>query len=476
MRGTIYKHLIVLAFVLIALPTGVAMALLTPAGQVPDEQAHMARALGLLHGAVLGVRVPATDPYTQQPAMRTGLKVDAGLFAAAASPVTQINGNSVVTNDDFLAANFLRPDHSLIYVDTPSTASFFPATYLPATAGLAIGLATRASPAACFQLARLCMLATFLILGGLALWCTAYGEAVLLTILLLPMTLFLAGSVSQDAIVIAICCLVAALLTRNSRACWLAALLLFLPALLSHPAYLPLLVIFLLPLSRFGMWIKLRDLALACVPLVLWVVLVAALVAVPYPFALSHPGPLYQGDASLWLDHAFPFMNFQILLADPIRFVTLPWHTEQIWFSSLLREMVGVLGQLRIGLPMVYYYLWGVAAAVALLGLLLCPRPDVVARRTALTNSLVSIAAVAVSYWLIMIVFYVNFTDLGADSVTGLQGRYFLPLMPFLLFALPSLRLRFNLAPIIPAIPAMLLGLWGVGYLPLTIVKNYYLH
>jgi len=78
--------------------------------------------------------------------------------------------------------------------------------------------------------------------------------------------------------------------------------------------------------------------------------------------------------------------------------------------------------------------------------------------------------------WLIMMVFYVDFTNVGEDSVTGLQGRYFLPLLPFLLFALPALRRRFSLPPIIFALPTILIGLYDTGYLPLTIVKSFYLH
>ncbi len=469
-----YKHLIVLIFVLLALPTGVLLAVLTPPGQVPDEQAHMARALGLLHGAVLASRHPATDPLTHQPLMRTGVKIDLGLFSSAASPVTLVNGNPIITIDNFAASNLAPANHARVFVDIPNTATSFPLTYLPATAALAIGLATGAPPYLCFLMARLFMLAAFLLLGGLALWFAAFGEAVLLTILLLPMTLCLAGSVNQYGVIIALTCLVCALLSRNSRHSWLAALVLFLPVLLSKPPLALLLVLFLLPLSRAGtragLGLKLRGLAIACVPLLLWVGLVAAYVAVPYPLPLYHPGPLYPGDAGIWLDHAVPAVNLHILLADPARLVTLPWRTAHIWLAGLLHTSLPTTYYYP------YYYLWGACGVAALAGLLLCPRPVAFSRGTALTNFLLTSAAVLLTYWLIMMVFYINFTNAGWDFVTGLQGCYFLPLLPFLLLALPALPMRFKLAPIIPAIPAILLGLYDVGYLPLTIVKNYYLH
>jgi uncharacterized membrane protein len=476
MSKNTYKNLIVLIFVLIALPTGVLLAVLTPPGQVPDEQAQVARALGLLHGAVLAVRKPVIDSFTHQPVMRTGVKVDLGLLQAAASPVTMINGNPVITTGDFVAANAGPTNHAKVFADIPNTAGSFPLTYLPATAGLAIGLAADAPPATCFLMARLCMLAAFLVLGGLALWLTAFGEAVLLTILLLPMSLYLAGSVHQGGVVIALTCLVCALLSRGSRKAWLAALGLFLAVLLAKIFYALLLVVFLLPVSRAGVRLKLRDLGIACVPLLLWGGIVAAFVTVNYPVPLYHPGPLYHGDAGIWLDHAWPAVNLHILLGDPVRLVSLPWRTEHIWFFGLAKEMVGVLGLVHIELPMKYYFLWAGCGVAAVSGLLFCPRPVVFSQRTALTNFAVTAAAILLTYWLIMLVFYVDFTNAGWDSVTGLQGQFFLPLLPFLLFALPGLRGRFKLSPIIPALPAMLLGLYDVGYLPLTIVKNYYLH
>lgn len=180
-----------------------------------------------------------------------------------------------------------------------------------------------------------------MLLGSLALWYAAFGEAVLLTILLLPMTLFLAGSVSQDAIAVAITCFACALLSRNSRASWLAGLLVFLPVLLAKPPYILLLAIFLLPLSRADFGWKLRYLFLGCVPVLVWVGLVTAFVSVPYPVPPYHPGPLFHGDAGIWLDHGDAALNFHILMAAPARLVMLPWHTEQIWFSGLRNLCVG---------------------------------------------------------------------------------------------------------------------------------------
>lgn len=470
MAHSTFKRLIVLAFLIIALPTGVLMAVLTPPGQVPDEQAHLARALSLLHGAVLAQRLPAMDGFTHRPVMRTGFMVDAGMVQLLAPPMK----GSTVTAQDYYEIRNAAPDHRLVYIDAPNTATYFPAAYLPATAALAIGFAAHASPYICLLLARLAMLGAFLLLGALALAFTTYGEAVLLTILLLPMTLFLAGSVSQEAVIIALACLSCALLTRGTAASWRAALLVFLAILLAKPPYAPLLLVFLLPLSRATFRPRLGGVALACVPLLIWIGLVIAFVAVPYPIPPYHPGPLYHGNPAIWRDHGDAAANLHILLRHPARFAIFPWRTLQIYHSGLLLELIGVLGLLNIGLPMDYYYAWGGCAAFALAGLLLCKRGEAPRPRDAALNALIAWAAILGAAWAVIIVFYVCFTNAGWLYATGLQGRYFLLPLPFLLFAVPSLRTR--LSPLIPALPVLALGLYDMGFLPLTIARFFYLH
>jgi hypothetical protein len=79
-----------------------------------------------------------------------------------------------------------------------------------------------------------------------------------------------------------------------------------------------------------------------------------------------------------------------------------------------------------------------------------------------------------VTYWLLLISLYIDWTQVGADRIDGVMGRYSLPLLAFALFAIPRLRLR--LPPLLPALPAVAMGLYDIGYLPMKLVWNYYLH
>jgi hypothetical protein len=467
-------------FMLCALPLGLMIAVITPLGQSPDEPAQVARAAGLLHGAIMGVRKPAMDQQSQRPEMFAGVKVDTGLFAASGAPMTIIDGQRVFTAQDFLSLRAEPPDHTPLFLDLPNTATFFPAAYVPAAVGLGAGLLLNMHPYACDLLARLCMLLTFLALGAAALAVAAYGEALLLTVLLMPMTLFLAGTVNQDGVLIPLTCLACAALTRGTRGFWILGLCLFTLVLGSKPPYILLLGVFLLPLCDLTFWRRLRNVALACVPLLLWIGLVVAFVAVPFDHPPYHPGPLFVGPPGIVLDHSSPIANLHILLAAPQRFITIPAATIQRNGIQMLREMIGVLGLLQIMLPNLYYMLWGVSFALSLGGLLVCPRPGPAPpRRDSVIGFVSVLALIGLTVWTIMIVQYMSWSLVGIRLVQGFEGRYGLIMLPFLVLGIPWLAKDFELPAIPPLVPAaltILLGVFDLAYIPVKLVYAFYLH
>jgi hypothetical protein len=470
-RRALGKPALLAVFFMCAVPTGLMMSLITPPGQSPDEPAHLARAAGLLHGAILAVRKPDIDPLTGKPELHTGVKADAGLFSAAFGHVTIIGGRPVVTSQGFLADRAVPADHDRIFINLPNTATYFPIAYVPAALGLALGLTAHAPPFACFLLARLCMLAAYVAVGGLAIWLAAYGEALLFTVLLLPMTLFLGSTLNQDGLLTAMTCLACAALTRGYS---VLGLVMFALVLGSKPPYALLLGVFLLPLFGPGFWRRVRDVALASVPVVLWVALIAAFVVVPYGKQAYHPGPLYTG-AQILFDHADAHENLKILWAEPSRFFSLPWQAVTSYWWLDLWTMVGVLGPLQLVLPKAYCHAWEWCLLAGLLGAFFTRREAVPLAASA-ANFLVVLALLAVTCWLILIMFYLDWTNVGDNYVDGIQGRYLLILLPFLLFAMPAVRWRWALPPLVPALPAVAMGLVDIGYLPMKLVWNYYLH
>ncbi len=453
------------------------MAMNTPLGQVPDEAAHMARAESLLRGTVLGVRKPVVNPQTGDRQVLTGFKVDAGLFAVSFPKSDWIENKPTITQKDYFAVRNDPSDHRLVFAHAPNTATYFPTAYIPGSIGLAIGLMTKATPFACMVMGRIGMVIGFLIVGCLALWIAAYGEGLILTVLLLPMTLFLAGSLSQDGVLAAVACLCAAAFTHEPEkrpGMRIFGLILLVVILTAKLPYVPLLALALVPLRRSTIIKRSLEAMFATAPVMIWALLIGLFVVVPFGTAPYHPGPLYAGDPHTIFTTWDTKENFHILMADPTRFVTLPADLIQRWHASLIDQTIGVLGSMALWFPSRYYNVWEFAIIASVFGFLFVPRSDTEQKTTLIENVYVALVLIF-SAWAVFIAAYIDWTDVGSPEIWGVQGRYFLILMPFLILAIPRL-FKINLPIIIPILPAIALGIYDLGYLPLKISTFFYVY
>ncbi len=460
-------------FLACALPVLVLTALLTPLGQSPDEPAHLVRANSLLHGAFMPAREMGMDPDTGKPIQQVGVKIDSGLLAAGFGKTTQVDGRPVVTAVDAAELPLIPWTHQRIFANIPNTATYFPLAYLPASIGLGAGELFGASPFVCIILARLADAAAYLIIGAATLAVAAYGRAMFLAILLLPMSLFLGATLDQDGILVALTCLACAGLTRGTPGGRKLGFAAFLVVLLAKPPYLPLLGLFALPLAWPGFWRRTGEVILAGLPVVLWAAIIVLFITVPFGKPPYHPGALFTG-ADILMDRTSSAANLHILLADKARFLTLPLHTLALFGADKLKEMVGVLGLLQVTFPHWFYGLWWGVVAFALLGASVSPRPERLPVPVCLLNGVVVLAVIILTAWLIMISFYLSWTNVGMDFIDGLQGRYALLLLPFLPFAVPVLGAW--LPEWVAALPVLLMGGIGIGYIPLKILSFYYFH
>ena len=70
-----------------------------------------------------------------------------------------------------------------------------------------------------------------------------------------------------------------------------------------------------------------------------------------------------------------------------------------------------------------------------------------------------------------MISMYLSWTDIGKAVIDGIQGRYFVLLLPFLALAIPRTSLR--IPAIIPSLPALAMAAFDVDYLPTRVWENF---
>ena len=477
--GWSVRHVLAALFAAVALPTCVMLALLTPLGQVADEPAHVLRVGSLLHGQWIGRRAPYTE--NGKTWLRAGLDVDGALLGVQDSPfrpkLTE-ERLAEVTRQGWAGFRTFNP--------VPNVAIYTPTFYVPAAVGMGVAKRAGAGPFVATYAARLVNVACFIGLGLAALLLTRRGHALLFCTLTLPMTVSLAGSVNQDGLIIASGVLAAALLTRSTVpvatqpalprgvAFWAAGLMLAAIAA-AKPPYAPLFAFLLLPLPPLRDWGRLRRPLLLraavtaglLLPGLLWGWLAVARVATPFTKPPYEPGPLWTGPRPALFDETNPAAQLGILLAHPLRFLSIPWDTI-IHDPALLPSAVGVLGWLNVLLPDALYTLWWAAVLAALLHGLL---DRAVAGGARLAGFLLGIAAAAACVLGIYLSQYLSWTVVGNPTVQGPSGRYLLPILPFLVLFLPALPLwggrwlRAGLAAL-----ATLAALAGVAVLPPLIV------
>jgi hypothetical protein len=425
----------VAVFLLLVVPLVAFCAWRVPTGKVPDEPTHVMRAASLLHGAIIGHRVAALN-------VETGAR-DARVIGNTGLALAAVAGNGDIAPLPAGASRAARLawvrripwQPSLSFVSSANTAAYAPVTYIPAALGLGAAILMGAKPHEAIIGARLANVLAFALIGAVALLLAERGRLLLLITLSLPMTIWLAGSVSQDGLAIAITVLGVALLTRGSRPAFWGGCAALAVLVLQKPPFLPLAI---LPLVVPGGldWIRRVAGALGvAVPGLLWSVAVAALVSVPLlPGQPYHPGPLWPGDPQHLFRSAVAGAQITVILHHPVEVALLPVTSGGRALPFLWLQFIGFLGQLSIRLPQLLYTLWSAALVSALAALVASPRAPGLRWFAAPAAA----AGVLGSVELIFVALYLTWTPVGMDRVDGIQGRYFIPLLPVLLFVVPG--------------------------------------
>ncbi len=347
-----------------------------------------------------------------------------------------------------------------------NTGVYPPVLYLPAAAAIALGRRQGAPVLRTLHAARLAGGVVAVGLGALAVGLGAAAAPWLFAVLALPMSLSLMASVSQDALLLPVAALAAALLVRlrgpepdrpaHPHRRWrfpppagFAALCLCLALVATaRPAYLPTA---LLPLAARVRWRWRLAGAAAVAGCVLgWSALAADVALVG------------GGDGGL----ADPAAQAALLRAEPTRVWQVGAATLQVHGWALAEGFVGRLGWLDLALPA---WLRRVGVATLLLGALAsaapvaanmqarnpsaepaaspAPRPPTGRGRTLAVllhaglrhdwGRALAVLVAGASVVALAALLYLTWTAVGLGVVMGLQGRYFLPVALLLAPALP---------------------------------------
>ncbi|MBB6251633.1 DUF2142 domain-containing protein [Nitrospirillum iridis] len=451
-----------LLFLAVALPTCLVFAFHVPPGQVADEPAHVARADSLLHGQIVGRRGPQPQADgTIATVAGVDADLDTMLVTSLMPPHTQ-----PVPAGRLDWARGLGWTQGRGFVGLGTIATYMPALYAPAGAGLTIARALGAGPFDAILVGRLVNVAVYLAMGGAALVLARRGRLLLFCMLAVPMSLSLAASFNQDSLIIAAVALAAALVTRAEgasdptacRSYRLAALLLAV-VIMVKPPFLPLVGMLLLPVPPLWRaspgWAHMRRMllrrlavaGLALVPAVAWVLLVQRGLATAVPRPAYEAGLIWPGPRPAVFHGTDAAAQIRVLVAAPWRIVTLVVRTLLVphHFTGLFFESIGVLGWLDLFLPKAVYVAWSLvlpvaAAADMRLRLASGARAALCAAWGHVRWAEVALLAVAAGAAVegIFLAQYLTWTNVGWPAVDGPQGRYFLPLFPLFILALPG--------------------------------------
>lgn len=280
-------------------------------------------------------------------------------------------------------------------------AYYTPLPHLPQAFACFIGHNLTLRPLAILHLGRIFNLVVFIALMAIAMRAAPALALVIATIGLLPMSLHLAASFSPDAMTIA----VATLFTAMSSNAVLAAATAFV-----KPVYFPI----ALMARRATAWIA-CALSLAITALLL------------HQTNYAHrPGVLVDPAAQLRVILHSPFRFIGIVIVDYLRHV--PRYAE---------GLVGRLGMLDVPLPRIVIGM----LLVTVIAVALTNESRLTAKERALAG-----LSIALSMLLISISQYLIWTPPGAGYIDGMQGRYFLPLLPLAMAAVGG-AVRRRIAP-----------------------------
>jgi len=402
---------------------GLALLVLTPPFGNPDEHIHLARAYLISEGRF---SVPGQAPGAEAWIPRSIVSLyERMAHSEPLRPPTTYRRSDLLAHLD----QALEPE---IRVQAGYLGAHGPIAYAPQALAIFLGRIPEASPAVLVYLGRLSNLLAYLVAGYLAISWAPSRKWALCLLLLAPMPLAQAASLSADAPTNALAMLFVAavwriLFAQGSRITRCNVVFLLLASTLfgiTKPGYWPLAtLVLLIPATRFRSgrqrWLFCTALLTAALlPSLLW--LLGARTAEP---VVASPG-------------TNPEEQLLFILRNPIGFMRITFRTVSVGWLDYGRTLVGVLGHLNIPLPGALYLIYPLALVAAALTDPRDPEELSPLRRIALVGIFVACAAC------VFTMAYLGWNPVGAKTISGVQGRYFVPVLPLLLLALPAVGTR----------------------------------
>ena len=341
-----------------------------------------------------------------------------------------------VINTEFSLANwYANPElfnepyaKSLAFAKNPYMSSVIPIDHAVAALGILIGLKLNLPAWAVIFLSRLSDLLFYVVLGYLAIRTAPYYKSVLFGCALMPAGMYLAGSCTQDAVLIGACLLFIAMMIswifdedkviRVRDMLVLTVVFVFI-ASIKYLIYIPLLILlifvprkkFRIRFGKFLMFLLLLIIAGLCLR--------------------------YQ----MYLLDKFPFTenrNGNVDVQEQIKFVlSNPYLTYRNFGDFFLNNFVRDMMEFAWYTPAAVGYLVGIWVIAG--SFFSQDKYEFSNRKKSAIFNTVAFLIVLIVFLLVMGALYVGFTPVGQTRIDGVQNRYLLPILPLVCITLTKL-------------------------------------
>jgi uncharacterized membrane protein len=409
-------------FIVLSLAFGGLIISGTPPLRGPDEISHFLRIYSYARGEIL----PTTEVNG-----RKGILVEPGLynqlqfFRTAGEVLARGDGlryQQLVAGYHSSSSMADEPDQAPIFAPFAGTEGYNPVAYIPYIAAAAIGRLFKLHFPDVLLFMRWFGLATFTVIAAYAIAVIPALKWAFMLIALLPVSLYNRSVLSADgaafstALVITALCLRAAAGPTAGRV-WERSLWMTLCALSKQPqivfVLLELMVYRLRELPR--QWLRVTSVVLPSIILSpLWVVAVSAEIAAWRLQQEGHHPP----------EHFDPLWKLLYMWEHPYHFPLAAWRALSGWAHRLWQELIGIVGWQDILLP-AWTYL-ALTVFLFLVPLQTFQVSGATRARVAVITGLVALSYVIVVY----LIFFLTYTPLDVDHVRGVQGRYFVIVLP----------------------------------------------
>lgn len=406
----------------------------------PDEDFHFTASYSLSN-FIMGKGYQSDDPLLMR-------RSDAEFYNQFAQNVDLSSNNYDYLNREY--SQLFDSSDSEVQVITGrshSVSQNLPQEKLASALGITLARLLNFGPAYLYLFGRLFNLAFYIVCVYIAFRITPIGRNIIAVISLFPMCLHLAASYSYDSFIIPMSILLTALCLRSIKAEGLFTIkegsqILFVAMLLAPCkviySMVALLALFI-PQGRFRSRKEELFIKLGCMMLVCMVLAGGRLL--DYCVNSASSGSAVNNSMDYRGDQSGHFYTVSDVVNNPLRFVKMLYLSlDQFGFEYLQRMVGGSLGwfQEEIASPHIY-----VVALTVVMGMSVISSDDD-GDVLSFAASLAGIAVFVIGLVLVMLTLLVSWVFNTEGLITGVQGRYFLPYLPWLLISIRTSRFKFD--------------------------------